>query len=1327
MLYRYKFIFIKLFRPRLVFVLIVSIRVMDNKKSKPFEFQVFSWHCDDGQSYPLQYDEYPSGDQIEHFSYNVHMFGKTHSGKSVCIHVQEFMPTFFIHIPDKDMDFSLYEDIRDLVKKLLRAKSSELNERGKEIWLNFEDHLVEETSKSGIQKGSTLWGFTNFRQDKYFKFSFRSLWAYNRVLSRLKSYVNNYKEMGDDEKSILGKFQLFDVIDPLIRFAHTKNLNTAGWISIDKRHLGEMGFKMSDCDLEYQVSYDHVHGVQREEVCPNLIEMAFDIETYSHNEAFPKPEHPDNVVFQIGITLKKYIDKTIDTKILLHLGNNIDKSGMDGIEVRCFNKEADLLLEFSKIVRKQSPDLLYTWNGDDFDWNYIFVRAELLGVTEAFQCMSRIKDYPCVVKELSFNSSAMGQNVYKHVLIPGRLNLDILTFTKKDAVNKYDNNKLDTVAAKVLGERKDDVHYKDIFRFYKQGDPAKLAIVGKYCIQDTALVQKLVDRTDVVVQLFEMANITYTQVSDLLIRGQQIKVYSQITKAAMDKGFFTPFFKKQLGGDPMGAIVLEPKVGVYRSPVACLDFASLYPTIMMAFNMCYSTLVLDTRYANVPGVKYDDIVWQQDGEQVVVRFAQDVKSIIPELQRSMYSARIAVKKMKKDLIRIEVDPQTGKKIEVIKDELRYRVLTGRELAIKVSMNSIYGFTSAHKLRLALLTGAVTAQGRRMIYQTKDFMENQFPDMCVKNGWTKERPPLEAIGGDSVTGDTPILCREDDGQVSYVPIENITSQFRRAADGKEFGFPTKDIYVLTEKGFTRIKHVVRHFTTKSLYRVRTQRGFVDVTEDHSLLDPRGVKVKPTDVQVGSSLLHLPLSHYTDLHSNDCTLDTKRAFDLGTWYANQHSLSLRHQASTLLHAVPRIILNANKELKKNYMFGFLSVLNEESEKDGYVKLRIQGKVAAADLYFVMTALSWRVYLRPLEDNVYEIFCEMVPLTRSASNVINRITPLGQVTGYVYDIETENHHFNVGPGSLVVHNTDSVFIHFPGFSIMDTIRLSTIAEKLLTDSVFGRDPIRMEYEKVYLPYILIKKKNYIGKKFEQDDVKWKLDYKGIALKRRNYCPLLKEIYQGVIDNVLDDIDDTKGGYDRAVDVIRQGLRKLETGQTNYDELTITASTKDIESYANPNLPHVQLAIRMKERNDEVSVGDRISYVFIADFTKGTELSARSEEVLFAKEHKLPLDALYYLNQQIRIPISTIMTILGKGDEVTQLFNSSETIIRQRLDHLVQKGYRVRNGFQDISTFFNGGESSTKPLPPASRFKTKGKRTVKPPPTTTLDSFFVKKDPKS
>lgn len=94
------------------------------------------------------------------------------------------------------------------------------------------------------------------------------------------------------------------------------------------------------------------------------------------------------------------------------------------------------------------------------------------------------------------------------------------------------------------------------------------------------------------VNYIEMARVTGVPFNYLLSRGQSIKVLSQLFRKANEEGYVIPALKGDCSDEQYeGATVIEPKKGYYDVPIATLDFSSLYPSIMMAHNLCYTTLL----------------------------------------------------------------------------------------------------------------------------------------------------------------------------------------------------------------------------------------------------------------------------------------------------------------------------------------------------------------------------------------------------------------------------------------------------------------------------------------------------------------------------------------------------------------------------------------------------------------------------------------------------------------------------------------------------------------------------------------------------------------
>ncbi|KAJ3371251.1 DNA-directed DNA polymerase delta [Allomyces arbusculus] len=704
--------------------------------SKDFvTFNVFSYTVDDGQEDPNAKFGYHD---VKNFQYTLHLFGRTDEGKSVALHVEDYKPTLLLQLKSQDdMTISNYLTVQKLIRDWV-AFPTYTNDRGREVVRRLDAHVLNVDDP--IVERKNIWGFSNGELFKFFKFQFRSQYAFKKALNKFKY---NAEEV-HNEFSFLEGFTLFDDVEPMLRFFHERNIKTAGWVQIPRPKCIPRNERLTRCALEYTTSAEYVFPSELDHICPKIVECAFDIEVYSHDESFPKPEIEENCVFQIGVTLKNYEDTDL-RKYLLHCG--VQCNPIDNVECLFFKNERELLLGFSKFIVEHDVDVISGWNTDGFDWSYLFKRADLHKISRQFGDMSRVRDFVCKIKKDTFSSSAYGTSFSERIeSFPGRLPLDAMIFVQR-GFEQYDSYSLNHVAEKKLGQQKEDVSPKEIFRYFASQDPVKVTKIGKYCVQDTSLVQLLSTKLDMVTQLFEMANITFVPVTYLLTRGQQIRVFSQISKFCLDRGYSIPNIDRNVTEGYTGAIVLEPETGLYTDPVAVLDFSSLYPSCMVGYNLDYSTIVLDKKYDNLPGVEYHDVEWTEaDGTYKCYRYAQKVPSILPDMQRTLWASRKAVKKMLKGLVRY--DTVNGEQVRVVTDQFRYSVLTGREQAIKVTMNSMYGFLAAQKMPMPVIASSVTACGRQLIVMAKKFMENDFAKIIMDRGLLTTAPEFRVIYGDT---------------------------------------------------------------------------------------------------------------------------------------------------------------------------------------------------------------------------------------------------------------------------------------------------------------------------------------------------------------------------------------------------------------------------------------------------------------------------------------------------------------------------------------------------------------------------------------------------
>jgi DNA polymerase delta subunit 1 len=366
---------------------------------------------------------------------------------------------------------------------------------------------------------------------------------------------------------------------------------------------------------------------------------------------------------------------------------------------------------------------------------YIMKRAKKVGCSRKFYKISKLKDYACKMVYKKLSSSALGDNDLKLLPIPGRFVFDLFHEVKKGY--KLDSYKLDNVSKLYLGDQKIDMPAKEMFARFVEEDPIKLREVAEYCIKDTLLPHRLLSKLCTLINLLEMAKATWVPLTYLVERGQQIKVFSQLTKKAREMGYLVPTLS---WGEGMvdgyeGATVLEAQKGAYYTPITALDFEALYPSIMMAHNLCYSTLIMDPKYEDKE--RYPDLEIETFGQ---FKFVQNVPSLLPNILLELKQFR---KQAKKDMVNSTGSIQ--------------QMYNGKQLAYKISMNSVYGFTGASKgmLPCVPIASSVTRKGRMMIDDTKKYVEENFPGSKVRYGDT-----------DSVMVEFDVGDRKGDEAIKY---------------------------------------------------------------------------------------------------------------------------------------------------------------------------------------------------------------------------------------------------------------------------------------------------------------------------------------------------------------------------------------------------------------------------------------------------------------------------------------------------------------------------------------------------------------------------------
>ena len=563
----------------------------------------------------------------------IHIGGRTSNDESVHAVVKNFHPSAYLELPERiKWNRAKCVAVFDYFKNTMKADPP----LGFELLKKFKLH--------------------NKKLCNTMKFTFSTHKSAQTLGSKCRNgrgvYINGIGHFKADELKVHE-----NNVDPIIKFTVEKKISLAGWITmletIDpseaKMTADDRKFTVADIDL-YADAKNVVAWTPEELIVVKHKYFSFDIECYSknHNSRLPDPEIPENEIFQIANTCGRFGDK-VRSHTLFSKGNPHDIKNVN--VVRCKN-EKELLLKWRQSIIDEKPDIFLGYNILKFDWNYIIKRAELLGIYTKFAIFSRIIGQRADIRKMAWSSSACGEQEFRYLDAKGIIQVDvILEIERNYRLPKYT---LDAVSEYFLKEHKDDITPRQLFMLYdltfvvgprveelpdgivpkerrievkkliqktlqmrrchgvvkqlrtdlmnaKKGTEFKslvrdaMTLTGTYNVQDTVLPVKLSEKLNLITTMEEMSNCMGVPMSYLHTRGQQVKVLAQIYRETQLSNIIIPYRGKDKDAETQkyqGAIVIDAKPGDHEN-VDCFDFGSLYPSVMIAWNICYTTLKED--------------------------------------------------------------------------------------------------------------------------------------------------------------------------------------------------------------------------------------------------------------------------------------------------------------------------------------------------------------------------------------------------------------------------------------------------------------------------------------------------------------------------------------------------------------------------------------------------------------------------------------------------------------------------------------------------------------------------------------------------------------
>ena len=512
-------------------------------------------------------------------------------------------------------------------------------------------------------------------------------------------------------------------VDPMTRFLYETGITPSKWISCPFV-LSEQ--RMTSCNIEVDCHMNSLLSVQKEEDAP-YVTLYYDIETLGLDPLKAG-------IIQVSLV---FVQEGKRERHLIALGS---VSSIANVKVHSCQTETELLITWKELIRTHDPDFLVAYNGVKFDNHFLCTRANILGEEAlAFFYTSRVALRPAKEKVIALASSGMGENKIQYMDMTGRVNLDFFVILKRDLTSEPCYT-LNHFATKFCGLQKEDVHYSEIPILQKSG-PEGRARLGKYCVMDSELLEDINQAQTIILKILQFSSTFGILPEWVYYRGQQVRYVSLLLKKVRTCEEFPLLMNRPLSGffgegsnGFQGATVNDPHAGFFEDPVATLDWLSLYPSIMRAYNLCPSTHVLDASLQAQEGV-----VRYEPGGGIVAHFVTSSrkKGILPRILEELATERTAAKKRMKEQQKRVKDlslPDSDRN----KASVLAKVWDGRQLALKVSMNSVYGAcadTRTGKYPDLAVSATVTSQGREAMVIKKKILPERFPGIRILYGDT----------------------------------------------------------------------------------------------------------------------------------------------------------------------------------------------------------------------------------------------------------------------------------------------------------------------------------------------------------------------------------------------------------------------------------------------------------------------------------------------------------------------------------------------------------------------------------------------------------------
>lgn len=422
--------------------------------------------------------------------------------------------------------------------------------------------------------------------------------------------------------------------------------------------------------------------------------------------------------------------------------------GLSELEVNIFRRsdmKADILVvhnemalfeHFIELVRHWDPDIFSGYEIERVSWGYLIDRGNLLDL-DMISLLSRIlpkdhvrqesKEVPHLEDGDSGHVQDRDREYDNDVQIRGRILLNIWRLIRHEiALTSYT---FENVLYHIMHQRCPLHSYKFLTELWQ--NPKTMWIVAEYYLSKVKGTLAILDTLDLIGRTCELAKLFGIQFFEVLSRGSQFRVESMMMRIAKARNYVgvSPSVQQRahMRAPEYLPLILEPQSRLFTDPLIVLDFQSLYPSVIIGYNYCFSTCLgriehlgsKDSFEFGATSIKIapdllDELLKQNQitvspcGVAFVTKEVR--KGVLPQMLNEILDTRLMVKQSMKM-------HKTNKLLQ--------RVLHSRQLGLKLIANVTYGYTAANfsgRMPCVEVGDSVVSKGRETLERAIKFVE-----------------------------------------------------------------------------------------------------------------------------------------------------------------------------------------------------------------------------------------------------------------------------------------------------------------------------------------------------------------------------------------------------------------------------------------------------------------------------------------------------------------------------------------------------------------------------------------------------------------------------